>query len=227
MYLLPRCKPYISSLNAVIMKNLNLLFIGLTALLTSCNLYPGSNVRTDQLDVVVTHYDQNTDFDLLTTYALATQVKPVSANPNDPPSFNKPVWFDDLVKQTIESNLAAYGWIKVDSASNPDMAIDLAYTITLNTNVYGSYPGYGWGYPGYGWGYPWFSYSTVSRYEVGSLFFVGLDLNNVDTTNQVIPAMWHALIQGPLTYSPDDQQERLVRDINIAFEQSPYLNVNP
>ncbi len=204
-----------------------LLLAAVAAFVQGCNLYPGTSARTEQLDVVVTHYDQNVDFDQLTTYALATHVKPVSVNPNDPPNFTKPAWFDDLVKQTIESNLAAYGWTKVDSASNPDMAIDLAYTISLNTNVYGSYPGYGWGYPGYGWGYPWFSYSTVTRYEVGSLFFVALDLNNVDTTNQVIPAMWHALIQGPLINNVDDQEGRLARDINIAFEQSPYLNIKP
>jgi hypothetical protein len=209
------------------MKYFALLFVGFAAIPTACNLYPGDNARTEELDVIVTHFDPAVDFSQFTTYALAPEIKPVSSSPNDPPNFEISPELNDIVIQTIEANMAAYGWTKVDTSDNPDLAIDLGATVTRNTNVYGTWPGYGWGYPGYGWGYPWPTYSTVTSYQVGSIIMVGLDLNNIDTVNQIIPAMWHGLVQGPLINNVDDQIGRVERDINQAFDQSPYLNVNP
>lgn len=209
------------------MKHITLYLLGLILVISSCNLYPGENARTEELDVIVTHRNPETDFSKLNTYALANEIKPVSANPNDPPNFTITPELNNVVKTTIEANMAAYGWTKVDTSANPDMAIDLGATVTRNTNVYGSWPGYGWGYPGWGWGYPWPTYSTVTSYEVGSIIMVGLDFNNLDSANMKIPVLWHGLVQGPLINNVDDPIGRVERDINQAFTQSPYLNQNP
>lgn len=207
------------------MKKLFVLVL-LGSLVASCNLYPGSEARTDQLDVVVTQKDPDADFSGMTTYAIAREIKPVSSDPNNPPQFEISDELNEVVIQTIKANMAGYGWTLVDTAASPDLAIDLGATITRNTNVYGGYPGYGWGYPGYGWGYPWYPYTTVTSYDVGSIIMVGLDLNNIDHGSMVIPTLWHGLIQGPLINNVDDPIGRVQRDINIAFETSPYLKVN-
>lgn len=195
--------------------------------LTSCNFYPGGDARTDELDVVITQYDPNADFSAMKTYALAPKIKELSVDPNQPPQFTISEELNNLVMVTIEANMAAYGWTKVDTTESPDLALDLGATITRSTNIYGSYPGYGWGYPGYGWSYPWFPYSsTVTSYDVGTLIIVGLDLNNIDSGEMTIPVLWHGLIQGPLIGNVKDPLSRMQRDINIAFEQSSYLNLN-
>ncbi len=205
-----------------------LIYIGLAAFaLTSCNLYPGGDTRTEQLDVVVTQYDLNADFSTMKTYAVSDSVKPISSDPNSPPSFIISDEMSNVVIQTVKANMAGYGWTLVDTSMKPDLVIDLSATVTRNTNVYGSYPGYGWGYPGYGWGYPWYPYyTTVTSYEVGSFVLVGLDFKNIDHTNQTIPVLWHGLAQGPIINNVDDPLSRVQRDIDQVFEQSPYLNVN-
>ena len=197
----------------------------LTAIITSCNIYPGQDARTEMLDVVLTQRDPDVDFSKMQTYALAKEIKPLTDDPNKPPTFEITDELNNVVIKTIEANMAGYGWTKVDTSDNPDMAIDLGATVSRYTNIYGSFPGYGWGYPGYGWGYPWYGYNAVSSYDVGSIIMNGLDLNNIDTINKVIPVMWNGLIQGPIIGNVDDPIARIQRDINQAFEQSPYLNV--
>lgn len=199
-----------------------LLLASVAFLAVSCNLYPGQDARTDQLDIVVTAHNPDTDFKSLKTYALTSQIKPIGDQNNLPAI---PDDLEDVVFTAIRSNMNAYYWEEVDSTMNPDMAIDVGYAEGRNTNIYGSYPGYGWGYPGYGWYYPWWGYSTVSSYDVASIVIVGMDLNHVDTINMQIPIHWTALIQGPSIGNVDDPEARVLRDVNIAFEQSPYLEV--
>ena len=199
------------------------LIVSLVFITVACNLYPGQDARTEQLDVVVTAYNPNTDFQSLKTYALTSQLKPMGSDPNNLPEISDEL--NDLVLSTIRSNMHAYDWEEVDSTMNPDMAIDVGVAEGTNTNIYGLYPGYGWGYPGYGWYYPWWGYSTVSSYRVASIVIVGMDLKNVDTVNMQIPMHWTALIQGPAIGNVDDPEARVQRDINQAFEQSTYLKL--
>lgn len=191
----------------------------------ACNRYPGSDARTEDLDVVVTQVQPGLDLSGLSTYAITNKVKPISPD-GSLPNFELTGELNDLILNTTKDNMNQFGWILVDSTQNPDFALDLGFALTQNTNVYGSYPGYGWGYPGYGWSYPWWGYSTVTSYQVGSIVMGGLDLKNVDTTHQQIPVLWHALIQGPHVNNVKDPDARIVRDINQAFIQSPYLNRN-
>jgi hypothetical protein len=206
-------------------KSIMLFAVALSFALTSCNLYPGEAASTEDLDVMISQYDPNANFSVMKTYALSPEVTPVSNDPNNPPSFTISEELNNVIITTIKSNMAGYGWILVDSTDSPDLAIDLTATKARNTTIYYSYPG--WGYPGYGWGYPYFPYaSTVTSYEVGTIYMNGLDLNRVDTINQIIPVIWTGLIQGPLIDNVKDPLARVQRDINIVFKQSPYLNLN-
>ena len=190
----------------------------------SCNLYPGQDARTEQLDIVITGRNPDTDFQKLKTYALTSRIKPIGPDSNSLPTV--PDGLEDVVFTTIRSNMHAYDWVEVDTSMTPDMAIDVGYAVGRNTRIYGSYPGYGWGYPGYGWSYPWWGYTAVTSYDVASIIIVGLDLNRIDTVNKEIPVHWTALVQGPAIGNVDDPEARVQRDVNQAFEQSQYLNLD-
>jgi len=193
--------------------------------LSSCNLYPGQAASTEELDVMISQYDPNANFSVMKTYALSPEVTPVSTDPNNPPTFTISEELNNVIVTTIKANMAGYGWILVDSTDSPDLAIDLTATKARNTTIYNSYPG--WGYPGYGWGYPYYPYgSTVTSYEVGTIYMNGLDLNNIDHGNMIIPVLWTGLIQGPLIDNVKDPLARMQRDVDIVFKQSPYLNLN-
>ena len=200
-----------------------LLFASVSLLAVACNLYPGQDARTEMLDVVITARNPDTDFQKLKTYALTTHIKPIGPDSNNLPVVDKDL--EKVVLSTIRSNMNAYSWEEVDTSMSPDMAIDVGYALGRNTNVYGSYPGYGWGYPGYGWYYPYWGFTAVSSYDVGSVIIVGLDLNNIDSVNQLIPTHWNALIQGPAVGNVDDPEARVQRDVNQAFDQSTYLQL--
>ncbi len=117
--------------------------------------------------------------------------------------------------------MAAYGWTLVDTSDNPDLAIALGASKTRNTNYYESW----WGGS---WYYPWSPYNTtVSSYEVGTLMMVGLNWKNKDAITQKYPVAWIGLVQGAIVPGTvDEPLDRVQRDINIAFETSPYLNLN-
>lgn len=200
------------------MHRLILSLLATIGLLTSCNLYPGSDARTDTLDMVSTLYDDQIDFKSMQTYALYDDVVPIVED-GSTPNFTITAEIKNTILSSIEANLAAYGWQKVDTTDNPDLIFGSGITVTVNTNIYQSFPIYGWGYPYYGY--------TVSSYPVGNLIIVALDHKDRDTVTNVAPTVWFGLIQGPLTGGVSDPMGRLDRDISQAFEQSTYLNLNP
>lgn len=204
-------------------KKIALFAFALSFALTSCNLYPGDAATTEELDVMVSQYDPNADFSSMSTYAVSPTVTPISSDPNTPPTFTISAEMNNVIVSTIKANMAGYGWILVDSTDKPDMAIDLTASISRSTNIYNSYPG--WGYPGYGYGWGW-GYPVATSYDVATIYMNGLDINNVDSVAMKIPLLWVGLIQGPVIGNVDDPLSRVQRDVNVVFETSPYLNLN-
>jgi hypothetical protein len=192
----------------------------LALLATSCNLYPGSDARTEDLDVIFTQYNDSVDFHTMSTYALLGEVIPIIED-GSTPNFTISKELEETILTAIETNLAAYGWTKVDTLDNPDMIFASGVTVTSHTNVYEMFPYYGWGYY-----YPYYSYQ-VSTYPIGNIVIVGLDNKDRDPVTNVAPLVWLTLIQGPLINNVDDPMGRVARDIEQAYIQSPYLNLNP
>jgi hypothetical protein len=192
----------------------------LATLASACNLYPGSDARTEDLDVVFTQYNDSTDFSTMSTYMLRDEVIPIVED-GTTPSFTITPQLEQTVLDAIEANLAAYGWTKVDSVDNPDMIFASGITVTAHTNIYENFPAYGWGYY-----YPYYNYQ-VSTYPVGNIILVGLDNNDRDPVTNAASLVWVSLIQGPLINNVDDPLGRVERDIEQAFLQSTYLKLNP
>jgi hypothetical protein len=192
----------------------------LALLATSCNLYPGSDARTEDLDVVLTQYNDSTNFGAMSTYMLRGSVIPIIED-GSAPSFVITPELEETILDAIETNLAAYGWTKVDSVDNPDMIFASGITVTKNVNIYESFPVYGWGYY-----YPYYNYQ-VSSYPVGNIIIIGLNNKDRHPVTNDAKNVWMTMIQGPLINNVDDPLGRVQRDIEQAYIQSPYLNLNP
>jgi len=83
----------------------------------------------------------------------------------------------------------------------------------------------GWGYgPGWGGGYPYVP--VVTSYTTGTLIIDMIDPNNPNTSEEIIPIIWSAFLNGLVTGSEASIQTRVTNGINQAFDQSPYLGTN-
>ena len=83
---------------------------------------------------------------------------------------------------------------------------------------YGGWPGYG---PGYGIGYP--GTGTVYSYETGTAMIDMIDLKNAVLGDSLVNGVWQAAVNGLASSKQQVNHDRIVKGINQAFDQSPYL----
>ena len=202
-----------------------LFLVGIT--LTGC--YPQYDpVYSEDLDLVLTNYNDKFDFGSIKRYAMPDSVVRIDG---EEPSGNIQ-YANQAVSTTIlnsiDRNMQANGWQKVSKLANPDVII--LPTTTQTTNVYynysmaywGSYyPGYYPGY-GYGWGYPMYYPPTVSSYKTGSLLMQMTYPSDTASTGR-ISVLWTGVVNGLLEGSTSQIQVRVSNTIDQAFKQSPYL----
>lgn len=217
--------------------------VAMSSVMPSC--FPNGPESPEDFDIVVTAFDDDTDFNLLTTYALADSVPIVTdpENPNQPKTQPAlPDSIQQLILNTIEANMNNYGWTReIDPNNNPP---DVTLVVGVSENEqYGAYVSYDWynyyggwyigwgGYgPGVGWGvgYPWVPSSTyftqTYSYTVGTLLIEMLDLKNPDTQNMVVKALWVGALNGLM--SSTNSEQRVTDGIDQAYLQSPFLNKN-
>ena len=211
-------------------------FILLTGwLLTGCNLYPDDDIRTEDLDSVLTLFDRNSDLAGYVDYFLTDDFLPLTPDTNliDIPDdiINPDPAVINFVLGKIEENMDALGYNRVMNAVNADLIINAGYVVITTdvTAIYNCYdPWYWyydpyWGYPGYGWGYPSYGYyygypcSYSYSYDVGTGIFQMYDAKNIG--NDAIPVLWTAIIRGLATSSTD--LTRIEVGIDQAFDQTP------
>lgn len=211
-------------------------------MLSSC--YPDDSLSVSETDIVmVGHYD-SVDFKTLKTYFMSDTVYPVREDTSD----HSLIKNNDLIIQTIATNMEAYGYTRVgDTAANvPDVRVSAASITVKNVTVgwwYPYYPGWGWGWgygwksshgpdyyypgypgyypPGWGWGYPYYS-----SYTTGTLLIEMANPNDIRVVNSdtLTPLYWAAGISGVLSSGSD--ASRITKGINKAFELSPEIKTN-
>jgi hypothetical protein len=190
-------------------------FLGIILMMVSC--YPDEPEYYEDLDVVYTNYTQDFDFVSKATYSMPDKIVKVEGNliEDEVPEFVQEP-YNSQVLQKIESNMAAMGWTKVDIADNPDLV--LLPAVWTNTTVIYYYDYWCWYYPYYcGWGY--YYPVSASSYTTGTLI-MALVANG---ENYVEPSgVWYAAANGILT--GEYNTSRVMKAIDQAFEQSPYLN---
>jgi hypothetical protein len=206
----------------------------------------------DELDITLTYYDTNFNFQQYSTFAMRDSVGIISdyLSSTEIANFYKSGGGNDKIKDLVRSNLVALGYNEVADDENYDFGVNLVVMAVESTEYY-----YGWwyGYYGYygwywgGWypyyGYPWYPVSVT--YQQGALLMELADGNSIrayriwadDKTQAEIENadpddvpdvhfVWQALVSGVAGTEKAYNQERAERGINEAFIQSPYLTKN-
>ena len=208
--------------------------LGLILMAGAC--YPGDGpTDVDDLDVVLTLYDQDVNFGGFQTFAMPDSIVEISIDTLDsliPVSRAN----DELILDLVADNMAAAGFTReLDALANgADLVLLVTAVGVQKTDYYVYYDwwyywGYwpGWGYPsypyygpGYGYYYPP-AYVGDVTYEQGTLLLTLIDPTAADGSSGV-PVIWSAAIRGLMNQG--SATSRITDGINQAFVQSPYLS---
>ena len=203
---------------------------GIAFLLNSC--YPNRAEFVDELDIVFTNFDPEffATFDGNTYYMPDTIVR--IQDPDNPRDPILTPGEDAQILATIESNLEALGYVRLDeeqTTEESDVVVLVSAVRTSTTTIWwpiwGWWPGWGywppvWG-PGWGWGGPIATTTTT-----GSLIVRMVDPNSPDDDEDEIPLVWSGVINGLLQGSNASIVSRANTGVDQMFTQSPYLDVN-
>ena len=188
-----------------------LLFV-LAILLSACSGDSDNNVS--DYDTVLTIYDRDVDFGANRTYSFPDSVTHYPLDDEDD-SASYP--HDDQILQEIDDQMAAYGYTKEPESNDPDVIIDVASTTSDYFYYWSYYPG--WYYPYY------YGYYVSYAYTTGTVFIhMGIDESN--DSEQIVQSIWFTALNGILNDSTGNISARITRNIDQAFAQSPYLQVN-
>jgi hypothetical protein len=201
---------------------------GLGAALALASCYPGDVTDVSQLDVVITVHDQKADFTAFRTFALPDTVIEVIGDSSSyvPISHD----YDDEIVAQVRSQMEARGYVyEPDPQANPPDALVLVAASASNTTYiyYDWWSYWGWYYPGYpGWGWYYPPDIDVVSYDHGTLFMTMVDVRSPDPGTEKLPVVWAAAIRGLLEGTTTQIQNRIDKNIDRAFAQSPYLKAN-
>jgi hypothetical protein len=202
------------------------ILITAASLLLLGGCYPGGAEYVEDADIVYTTYDEEYDFQSVSTYAMPDQIV-VDVDIDDGDTtfvYMKPV-FADPILQKIADNMEAYGWTRVDVDDDPDVLLTPA-GVESTTYFYSYW--YDWWYGGYwGWGWGWYypPYYTVSSYTTGTMIMTMADPNmGDDSPINKSPSVWISAANG--LFTGNYNINRVTESIDQSFEQSPYLNIN-
>ncbi len=209
------------------------LFLAIPVVVVSC--YPGGAEYYSDTDIVMTDYNDTFDFSAAQTYYMVDSIEYVGDNDEDVDHT-----YDELILSTVAGKMNDMGYQRIDYEEGqdpPDLLLQISVSTSSNEGVgwVPGYPGYPWypGYPGWGWdwwwgypGYPGGYYPYYYSFKTGTLAITLGDVDGIhedDKGDTVIPAVWMATINGLLSSSTTDIKNRITRNINQAFKQSPYL----
>lgn len=194
-------------------------------LLSSC--YPDYGMSTSDYDVVITRYDEETDFHDFSTYAMPDSVFHLIPDDVDDDISRA---YDARIIAQVKTNMEDLGYTRVnaDSSSITDQTVIVIINATSSTySGYTYYPGWGypgWGYPGYGY-YP--GWAVPYQYTTGSVIIDMYDGSKVDSDLSTAPLIWLGGINGLTSSSSATSiNSRIASQITQAFNQSPYLKIN-
>ncbi len=190
------------------LKQLGLFFpVLLLVLFSSC--YYDYNVNSDNYDIVATSHNSAYDFSTVQRYYLIDSVSQFNGG-------GAATAYNSYILSTTVTNLNSLGWTRVVDTAQADVVISTGTTATNYVYNSGGYNYWNW------WGYSWYDpyyYGSVSSYSTGTLVILLTDLKKKDGSK--LPVQWAAVINGVLNQG--NAQQRLLKSINQAFTQSPYL----
>ena len=195
--------------------------------ISACSRY-GDDVTTSETDTIFTIRDKETNFSGLTkTYAIVDKINLVQDPDNAIDSVQFWARYNEPVLNAINTNLANLGYTEVPNSQNPALFINVTANANVTTGAYS--PGWWWGYypcyPYYSWWcgggyYPGSVY--VYSFTEGSLAIEMIDIKR-SMENEKATIIWFSGMTFVVSENPTDNVNRAVKDINQAFDQSPYL----
>ncbi len=227
------------------------LVIGLV--LTSCYKVNDS-AYLDELDVTLSYYEKDFDFQQYSTFAIRDSVGLISDYLTNAQitNFYKPGQGSDQIRNYIKQKYIDLGYTYVTTDEDYDFGVNITVALIENTEVY-AYPGWWWGYYdyyywyggyyppyyGYPWGYVTYTYQTgtmliemadgesVRTYQEFISQYTDFELDNMDPSQiPQIEFSWLSLINGVVGETASYNEDRAKRGIDEAFAQSPYLKKN-
>jgi hypothetical protein len=201
-------------------KSKTIILIGtLGIVLLGC--YPQGPEYVDDLDVVLTYFNDDYEFASKQTYARPDKIVKITGNLRDG---EDPVFIPDataaLILAQIDANMQDLGYQKVDVSADADLLLAPAAWETTTIVYWYDYWYWWWGgyYPGWGY-YPGY----VSSYSTGTLIMSLIDPAMVGANGNPV-VQWTGAMNGLLTKSYN--ASRVNKAIDQAFDQSPYLKTN-
>jgi hypothetical protein len=192
-------------------------------LLPGC--YPSEDFFVEELDLVITNYDEDENFSRFMTFAV-----PDSVARNGDDGSEEPGPFDDLMLDLVRENMRALGYQEEPDPeiNTPELVVLLELLVVDNTVVAPCWPGWGWwgGWPPYwgpGWCGGWGGWVPVGSYTTGTLVMNMVDVDGAEMDEETFPIPWNGVINGLVTGSDASLEARIRNNINQAFDQSPYL----
>jgi uncharacterized protein DUF4136 len=206
-----------------------------TLLLSACYSPPEEAERLEEA-VVVTARDEAADFTAYQSFFVRPEIRVLdeSALEGAEPTPLPAALAEPLVAAT-EQNLMAQGYVQAATSGEADLAVELVYLRTIQSDYYCYYwsDWAYWGYPAYvGYGYPYSC--SESEWQSGMLVTQVVDVMSVEPVLQadaaereVLPGLWFAGIYGLEVESPEFVAERAIEGIDQAFLQSSYFTRTP
>ncbi len=229
------------------MKEMNkiiaLLFF-VSVIIYSC--HPEYDATIDELDLAITKYDQEQDFNELQTFYLYDTIIYIYDDESILPAGNDHTQ-EELILSEVRNNLTSLGWTEVDAPSENSIDADVSIMISVLETDVSFYYYYWWDwwywYP-WDWWYPWYpdypgypgypvwpGYPTYPSggYTIGTVFIDMINMNEIvepesDDVSVKLPIAWTGAINGILAGSDANISSRISTQINQVFAQSPYLH---
>jgi len=210
-----------------IILNFLIIFLIPTSIVLIEGCYPNNDITIADSDVVLTSYNDSVNFASLGTYYMPDTVVPIM-DPSDPTDYKNP--YQTLMLQTVASNMAAFGYQRIDNVPGgpqADVAVVLSVMTTTTVNAGWYYPYYGWGY--WGWYYPYYPPQPYyTSYTTGTLLINMFNPEDytISGTDTTAVNYWAAASNGILESGATAMENRIEAMINQAFVQTPQIKTN-
>jgi hypothetical protein len=221
------------------------LLLPISLALFSCR--PEFDATIEELDLAITKFDENQNFNELNTYYLYDTIVYIT----DDEDADLPNWEEGHgphILTQIRQNLDNLGWVENTDTIGGIQADASILVSVLETDVYFYYhywwdwwywyPWYPWAATAeagtnYWWGYPIWPGPIYPSYgyTVGTVMIDMVNMDKVappdmndDNPKFEVPIVWNGAVNGILAGSEQNIESRLTTEIEQVFEQSTYLH---
>ncbi len=175
--------------------------------------------------LVYTNYDKSANFTSFSTFYIADEILIVDGKDEQETSTSA----SSLeIIAAIKAQMEARGYTYDSDKSTADLGVQVSYVqSTYYFTDYG-YPNWGWGSGGYWpnyWGGYWgggYYYPYSITYSLTTNSFITEIVDLQDKTDDKLTVLWMNYLVGP-TYSTSTTTSLVIKGVQQAFSQSPYL----